>query len=254
MVEKVAKKGFYELYRKNIFNMAQYLATDQTIKTHCRGLHASFSPICSSLKGNKNTSLNISIPHFEFKASDKDKGFIDTGKSETSISIGGTIKVRNKTILQAISVCIILNPTKNVNYCENGLCHPEMSGDSTYIIRRFHFDIDTENNEKPTSHFQYGGKIHEGQRGNNKYSLFSALDNPRVPIHPTDIIQVLNIFLSQFNSELSQVVMKPTWKSILRENDQIWLEYYHKYIVEFLRKHKPDSFYDISQTLPLIKS
>lgn len=250
MSNKLSGKDFYTSYRNNILKMVKFLASNTTVTTKCRELSASLGPMLSSLNATRRNSFVIDIAPFEFEVKDKNKASIDLGKSKTLVSIGGNVKVSEELIFQSISVCVLLDPSKDVDGCIDGLCHPRMSSDSTYIIRRFHFDIDTANSNKPTSHFQYGGNIQDNQRGDKVYSLFSALDNPRVPIHPTDIVQVIHIFLSQFNSELKKVILLPEWECIIKENDQIWLKYYHEKIVQLLKSSNPDSFYDISQSLP----
>ena len=149
-----------------------------------------------------------------------------------SILIGGTIKGKNDEIIdQKITVCISFKDKKPARQVASHVnidsCCLNIYGDGDWrrIIRRFHFDFQLD--EKPIYHIQYGGKFKEEDHlGKCHYCLESFLEEPRIHYFPMDLVLILDLFIRQFDTDLSKLIEKDEWKGYVRKSQDIWLKDY----------------------------
>lgn len=237
------------MYKKHICKLFNYLSKHAKINQHCRGFSGQLSSTNNAIQSNKNDDFEINFNPMNININ---KLKIIKGPAKIFLSIGGKINFTNTSMDQSISVCLNIKPEKKINSCDIR-CHPELDENSGHILRRFHFDIDTSQEEWPVSHLQYGGKIHATQKEDNYYGLFQLLDDPRIPIPPTDIVQVLNIFLCQFKTDILPVFQGSAWGKLVTENDEIWRKYYHKPVFDTLSKSGNKlSLYDLAISHPML--
>jgi hypothetical protein len=150
-----------------------------------------------------------------------------------SILIGGTIKGKDEEIIdQKLSACISFQDKKperkqvkghiNIDSC---CLNAYGDGDWRRIIRRFHFDFQPE--KKPTYHVQYGGIFKEEDHlGKCHYCLESFFEEPRIHYFPMDLVLIFDLFIRQFDTELSKLINKDEWKGFVRKSQKIWLKDY----------------------------
>ncbi|KJV27308.1 hypothetical protein [Pantoea sp. SM3] len=224
---------FYIRYRNNLRKCLDYIINNPK-------LSRIIDPkVISQLKFNNSQlavkaalkEFNISIGPFEINANElmNCKHF-----PEAHLSIGGEIQFNsNGDFFQAISLCVISKPNCDVT-AENGFSLCKMDNGKSYIVRRFHFDIDAKqiNGDRPVFHLQYGGNIHDKQKSSHQYELISSIDLPRIPTMPLDLIQALNLIFSQIKTQIMSVFKDPRWRSIVIENDKIWDDIYFSAILK----------------------
>lgn len=221
------KNIFYIRYRDNLRKCLEYISNTPRLSSVIdpriiSRIKSSTQQLAFSSKLKK---FNISFGPFEINAID----LINCKHIPCAhISIGGEIKFDNiGNFYQAISLCVIAEPNCDVT-AEDGFSLCQMDNGKSYIIRRFHFDIDAEqiNGDRPVFHLQYGGNIQEQQKSKHQYELISSIDLPRIPTIPLDLIQTLNLIFSQINTEIASSFQDPRWRSIVIENDEIWDDIY----------------------------
>lgn len=221
------KNTFYIRYRDNLRQCLEYISNNPRLGSVIDAriisrIRSNTQQLASSSKLKK---FNIPFGPFEINAID----LINCKHIPCAhISIGGEIKFDNiGNFYQALSLCIIAEPNCDVT-AEDGFSLCRMDNGKSYIIRRFHFDIDAEqiNGDRPVFHLQYGGNIQEQQKSKHQYELISSIDLPRIPTLPLDLIQTLNLIFSQINTEITSAFQNPRWRNIVLENDKIWDDIY----------------------------
>lgn len=218
---------FYLRYRDNLRKCLEYLTNTPKLKT------AIDPTVISKIKsttqqlssGSGLKCFDISLDPFEVKANDlmNCKHF-----PAAFLSIGGEVKFGDGgSFYQALSVCLITEPSGDVT-ADDGYSLCRMDNGKSYIVRRFHFDIDATqiNGDRPVFHLQYGGNIKDQQKSKHQYELISSIDLPRIPTMPLDLIQAMNVLFSQINTDIISSFQNPRWRSIVLENDEIWDDIY----------------------------
>lgn len=181
----------------------------------------------------KNISKEISInPNILFPYKNpKTKG------KKFHISIGGKITIKNSIITeQSLCVNLILEHTEKCAAIPEGWkMYPVETG--FHVIRRFHFDFDSANDDitKPKFHLQYGGHFDDTflALDNIHYKLCNPLDTPRLPQQPYDIIMLLDFILREFTLN-GKIIKEPKWNQFVVESEKIWLTPYYKDMVSKL--------------------
>ena len=152
-------------------------------------------------------------------------------QGESLLIITGHINTQDGKLQdQSISVSLVLNPNKNQKEV-NGYDSGKLVKNVPVVVRRFHFDYDLgiEEDDRPRSHIQYGGKFEKERIGIDelKYSLFSSLQTPRIPCPPYDLVLVVDLFLHQYKTPLDQIKAEPEWKKLVKESEELWTKGYY---------------------------
>lgn len=222
---------FYKRYRENLKDCLEFISSNAKLsKTiDSRVISQIKASIRQLAPTTKLKSLEISLDPFELNVDD----LINCCHITNShLSIGGEVKFDSSGyFFQALSLCFIAMPSSDISN-ENGYSLCKMDNGKSYIIRRFHFDIDVEQNngDRPIFHLQYGGNIHDKQKSTHQYELISSIDLPRIPTLPLDLIQTLNLVFSQVNTNISSAFREPRWRNVVLENDKIWDDAYFSVI------------------------
>lgn len=233
---------FYIRYRDNLRRCLEYITNTPKLCTVIdlkviAQIRASAKQLASS---SRLKNFNISFGPFELNALD----LINCKHIPSAhLSIGGEVKFNSDgDFFQALSLCVIAAPICDLS-AENGYDLCTMESGKSYIIRRFHFDIDAKqiNGDRPVFHLQYGGNIKEQQKSYHQYELISSIDLPRIPTLPLDLIQTLNLIFSQINTEITSAFQDPRWRSIVLENDKIWDDIYFS---SMLTRSKKQTLYE----------
>ncbi|PMN69682.1 hypothetical protein [Enterovibrio norvegicus] len=154
------------------------------------------------------------------------------------VSLGGTVKFQNGIIIEQ---CLVLNlMLEHTEECaaipEGWDNYPIENG--YHILRRFHFDVDTKNDDisKPKFHLQYGGNFEPKylEIDNVHYKLFSPIDHPRLPQQPYDIIMLFDFMLKEFALGGVGVINDSGWNKHVIESERIWLKPYYETLLDRL--------------------
>ncbi|MEL4432066.1 hypothetical protein [Shewanella mangrovisoli] len=162
------------------------------------------------------------------------------GERKFYISLGGTINF-DQGIICRQSLCLNLMLEHNTKECEDipdeWNSYPIIDG--CHILRRFHFDLDVQNDDiiKPKFHLQYGGNFEPDylKKNNIHYKLFSPLDHPRLPQQPYDIVMLLDFILREFELGGQEIINDSGWNKHIIQCEKIWLEPYYDAVLTRLR-------------------
>jgi hypothetical protein len=178
---------------------------------------------------NKGRTLveDISInPNIIFKY-DNPKG----GGRKFYVSLGGTIKFQQGVITeQCLVLNLMLEHTENCAKIPDGWDnYPIENG--YHILRRFHFDLDSKNDDirQPKFHLQYGGDFKQEylKVDNVHYKLFSPIDHPRLPQQPYDIVMLFDFILREFELGGVGVINDSGWNNRVIASEKMWLKPYY---------------------------
>lgn len=161
------------------------------------------------------------------------------GGRKFHVSLGGTIKFQQGVIIeQCLVLNLMLEHTEKCTAIPEGWDnYPIENG--YHILRRFHFDLDTTNDDisKPKFHLQYGGNFEPEYLGVDTvhYKLFSPIDHPRLPQQPYDIIMLFDFMLREFELGGVEVINDSGWNKRIMESEKIWLEPYYTALLTRLK-------------------
>lgn len=236
-----------DAYKKLLCGTFEYIAENRSVLNNnaemagdCR---AYLEQLRSVSKKQKNWRLEFHQP-WEIQIT---KENVCGVKGNTKLLVDGYVNTENGMFKdQVLAVSVKLSPEIDVLDPVPGN-HGALYRGSETIIRRFHFDYDTsiESNDRPRSHLQYGGVFrHLGATDNLNYELFRSLRTPRIPVPPLDLVQVLHIFLTQFETNISQITSELRWKNLLKESDKIWLSGYFAELAAHLSQAESCPLYE----------
>lgn len=160
------------------------------------------------------------------------------GERKFYISLGGTVKFKQGAISeQSLCLTLMLEHSSECDVIpESWNIYPITQGH--HILRRFHFDIDMNNDDtvRPKFHLQYGGNFESSYLGiqDVHYKLFSPLDHPRIPNQPYDIVMLLDFIIREFDLGGQEVINDGGWNKHLIEIERIWLKPYYGEILRRL--------------------
>lgn len=224
-------------YKTHLKDASIFLMNNSMIRRYAPYISISCGIIYKGLS-NKNTAWNVNLtPAWEIPVDPIGGKTICGCPGEVKLVIMGAVNLRDDLeIEQSISVSILFTPDKDHDE-ENGYSCGPLSADQSVIIRHFHFDYDTtlKDNDRPRSHLQYGG--HDPSKylkGAHQYRLFKSLELPRIPLPPLDPVLTLDLFLSQFNTPISNILEDKTWVNLVKTSEKLWLKGYYKELNEHL--------------------
>lgn len=179
----------------------------------------------SQLKGASADNYYSNIPQIEIPVSDK-----SLEQHNPSILIGGEIRSRDGVINHSsFSLCVTfssnssITPDNSISMNTDSCCLVHY-GNTKRIIRRFHFDHQPYESQRPSTHLQYGGHFPDTDIDTTgmHYCLHNSLDNPRLPYFPMDFVLLLDLAIRDFETPLVSLVKESDWKSLVLKSQQIW--------------------------------
>lgn len=226
-------------YRDHLRQVFDYLLTNSAVLSHCSDMVLS----CQMNKGSLDTARQRRQPGWKVSVEPNWMVLINDAtvcgvQGRAKLIVGGHIEVRDGLLVnQSVAVCISLTPDEAVA-APNQYASEDLEGGQPVIVRRFHFDYDPSlmGNDRPRSHFQYGGRFQPGLVNvqNIRYRLYSSLDLPRIPFPPYDLVLTFDVFLSQFETPLSEIAEDSRWRSLVRMSEELWLNGYYRDVNRFL--------------------
>jgi len=222
-------------YLDNLIALFKLITSNHNVIAHCyEAYEVSQQILNNQLKhykkhNSKKWELSIS-PNIEIELKNKKMCGI---KGKTTILLGGSIAVEDDILIdQSLVVSILFTADNDIEEADliTHACYHVRPG-IPEIIRRFHFDLDTKlkNNDRPLSHLQYGGKFSTDYIKNGsdvQYNLFKALDHPRIPIPPYDLILIFDMIFDQFEpSDLSSIKIenRERWHNLVKTSENLWI-------------------------------
>ncbi|EJC6990892.1 hypothetical protein MYD38_000905 [Vibrio parahaemolyticus] len=241
MAKPSNSEAFYKAYKANIKNCLDFLTSNPTLSRHVSAV--TISKLKSRTQQFGACSVNplheLSIDPFELNTRSLISSNLISGEN---ISFGGELKFDNNGFFyQSLSLCFVAKAKSHIP-ADNRYSIGKLDNGASYVIRRFHFDIDAQQvgKDRPVFHFQYGGNIHDDQKKDHRYELISCIDLPRIPSLPLDLVQALNLIFHQIDTDVSSVFKQPRWRAIVLENDKIWEKVYF----ESMRNRGKTTFYE----------
>lgn len=194
----------------------------------------------SKLKEARGNEWTAGIPQLEIPILDD-----ELEKHHPTFLIGGKIEGENdKVTMFSFSLCIAFRtglsypneytntpsyPELNVNSC----CLPRCL-DKKRIVRRFHFDFQPGECDKPTFHIQYGGSFPEKDFYKDwHYCLESFLEEPRLHYLPMDFVLLFDMIIRQFTTPLAKWKQEKGWRRLVFKSQDLLWEYYWKLLSEY---------------------
>ncbi len=155
------------------------------------------------------------------------------------ISIGGYVKFEDSVLIeQSLTVNVILEHTTDcAPVPEEWKWHKHPIDNGFHVLRRFHFDYDSTNddNHSPKFHLQYGGKFNKNYLGigdeDAYYNLFQPIDYPRLPQQPFDMIMLIDFVLREFSLKGNEITREKKWNELLVKSEQMWLKPYYEHLI-----------------------
>ena len=178
----------------------------------------------SKLKGAPADSYKSNIPQIEIPISND-----SLRQHNPTVLIGGVICSSDGVIQHSsFSLCITFSSTVpvapvNGDGENKGSCCLINDATTKRIVRRFHFDHQPYEENRPPAHLQYGGNFPgTGVSGIEWHYCIDDLDNPRMHYFPMDFVLVLDLAINDFETPLADLAKEPEWKALVQESQQIW--------------------------------
>lgn len=210
----------------------------RTIHQHCKltPMVKAAGVLRSHLDANRASPprRTVRIPNFELVISDARADFSKPGSA--AVVIGGCITVDDAGMIrsQVISATVVVK--FNPPVLPDSPIPFECGLEGGNVIRRFHFDLDCANeDDKPTIHFQYGGK-HQSRFmprawRQAKYRLVPKISRPRIPAMPMDLLMVIDLFAREFkSSECGSFLRSGEWQSVILESQELFQGQYLEHV------------------------
>lgn len=241
-----------ERYLRSLGELFKYLSRSSIVYSHASQSASIFARLYSTTQQavsrfDRSVTLNID-PNLHFPI---DPRLICSERGRADIFFGGEINFAGRRLKsQALVVTITFRPDANVA-ASAGI--PAMQGGRNYVVRRFHFDFDSDliDGDRPVHHLQYGGDFsdihlnacpHSGDGFD--YSLMREMDNPRLPIPPADPGSVLDTVLHQFGGSLQRIVVDEKWIELVSSIEKIWIkEYFEAALREINKATRQETLY-----------
>lgn len=113
------------------------------------------------------------------------------------------------------------------------------------IVRRFHFDHQPNESNKPPSHLQYGGIFPENDTTLGwHYCLEHFLENPRLHYLPMDPVLLLDLVIREFKTPLHKWTQESDWRDLVLKSQNIWWSDYWNWLASHLGKHGGPTFHE----------
>ncbi len=206
----------------------------------------------SKLKGTSDREWSIEIPQLEIPISEK-----QLAEHHPTLLIGGKIEGKgNEITFSSLSVCITfttespnpVGPTGTSSYTKSlnvSSCCLNQNRNTKRIVRRFHFDYQPSESDKPVSHFQYGGKFPESERYKDcHYCLEHFLKNPRFHYPPMDLVLLLDLMIREFETPLDKWKYENNWNALVFKSQELWWKDYWNKLAGYLNNPGGHTFHE----------
>ncbi|XES76121.1 MAG: hypothetical protein ACBZ72_08000 [Candidatus Bathyarchaeia archaeon] len=232
-------------YRKHLIKSFSCIKGNPTIQRNCSEISILSGTIIDTLKelrDPKNWSLKIDPP-WKIPIENDDRYF---SQNEAILMLSGILSVENLNFqMYSFVSSIVLKSQKNndaqitqiplEDYCEHKHIHKDR------LVRRFHFDLAIGENQdnKPVSHFQFGGKEYTNQY---PYSLNPKIGIPRIPYPPIDFIILFDMMLRQFKTKIpNSFYDSKDWVSCVKVSEEYRMKAYYEAVVKYfgVKSRKP---------------
>lgn len=174
----------------------------------------------------------VSLPLLEIPIldeSDSDKNEKIAEKHQATFLIGGRMTFKNGILVNySYPICIVFasidytrspsGKTFNIDSCCLGKYENKKR-----IVRRMHFDYQSEDQLKNKTHMQIGGEFPNNERSyqNLHYCFEHFLERPRLPCKKTDFVRLLDYMIHEFNTPLIKWREDSQWKKLVRNSDSL---------------------------------
>jgi len=173
------------------------------------------------------------------------------GKNTAYLLIGGEIEIHNFSFKSYNFYATIVKKAQHASHDTHTYlsCCEKEYGNTSRVVRRFHFDTGNENPEtyESSSHMQFGG-IYDREisavKEREDVILHCCLDNkitlPRFPYPPIDIIVLLDMLLRQFNTFVERSFLETkTWLDLVRRSEDFRMKSYYCKINQYFNQKNP---------------
>ena len=180
----------------------------------------------SRLKGAPPEKYYSNIPQLEIPILDK-----SLEQHHPTLLVGGEICSLDGAIYHSsFSLCVTF-------------CSTNHSTEKS-IVRRFHFDHQPYEKNRPPSHVQYGGHFPGTGSSTALYDI-EDIDNPRLHYLPMDFVLVLDLAINDFETPLAQMARESDWKNLVQKSQQIWWRDYLHWLKTHICDRDDCMFHDI---------
>lgn len=203
----------------------------------------------SSLKKNKSSKWYFEAPQLEIPILDKDLG----SQHPTALVGGTTIAEGSEVTYSSLSICITF--TTEIGTAGSSAIMTASSGSNLRsccltvcenrkrIVRRFHFDHQPNESNKPPSHIQYGGVLPDNNITLDRhYCLEHFLEPPRLHYLPMDPVLLIDLVIREFKTPLDKWRQEPAWSKLVLKSQKIWWSGYWEWMSAHLRKASGPAF------------
>lgn len=239
--------------RSHILKTLEFISNNSefvtVLKDQIRFVYSAYS----KLRGNRRNEWDLEFPQLEIPISN---GEIAKHHHPTLL-IGGKIEGKGEEIMRSsFSACITFETISSPPAgSTNGLSHMRslnipscclnVCQNKRRIVRRFHFDFNSRNHKKPTSHFQYGGKFPENEQYKDwHYCLEYFLEKPRFHYPPMDLVLLFDLLLWEFETPLKKLIEEPFWKSLVVVSQNWWWKDYWNKAAGYLNNPDGRTFHE----------
>ncbi|MFX0196308.1 MAG: hypothetical protein ACFFCW_09325 [Candidatus Hodarchaeota archaeon] len=239
------------LKRKHLLKSLDYITNNSDFASLPADTNKFLRSAFYKLKATTNSDWNIVIPQTEIPIIDKKL----SGHNPTLL-IGGKIKgIGDEIKFSSFSVCVVFkthsqedeslpsaNETSSLNIPSCCLTHHRSK---KRIVRRFHFDIQSESQGKPISHFQYGGKFPEEDKFKDyHYCLEHFLENPRIHYFPMDFVLLLDMILNEFSTPLDKLTEESNWRGLVFKSQELWWKTYCNELAGYVNNPQGKTYHE----------
>ncbi len=188
------------------------------------------------------------IPQIEIPVFNK-----DLKNHNPTILVGGIIYCEKGIVNHSsFSLCITFSSNTSVTPNNGALINTDSCclvhfGNLKRIVRRFHFDHQPGENQRPATHIQFGGNFPttDINTTNLHYCLHNSLDNPRIPYFPMDLVLLLDMAIRDFKTPLASFAKESGWKSLVQKSQRIWWSDYFNWFNSTVINKTDCLFHDI---------
>ena len=194
----------------------------------------------SRLKREPESVWQCNIPQIEIP-------IIDNGLEayNPAVLIGGIIESERGVVTHSsFSLCVTFSssPAKQpggLPLNPGSCCLTSYSGQKR-IVRRFHFDHQPNETNKPSDHLQFGGRFPGFNGGQTApHYCLEAVDNPRLHYLPMDFVLLFDLAIRDFKTPLTSLVGGKSWRKLVVNSQNIWWSDYLAWLGSTVNS-KPD--------------
>jgi len=254
------KKNKRERWRSHILKTLQHIKDNSDFASISSELYPKIIPnqvksvsiAYSKMKKAVGRKWTVGIPQFEIPITDK-----KLERHHPTLLIGGVIEGSVGLVMRtSFSICITFTTdTSNSEEpvettCRTGLnlssCCLSQWLNKKRIVRRFHFDFQPSETDRPISHMQYGGKFPEDDFFEDwHYCLEHFLDEPRIHYPPMDLALLLNLIIREFKTPLEKWKTEDNWKGLVIQSQELWWKDYMEQLAGYLNRPQGYTFHEI---------